>query len=228
MSAATFDVAAGRLEASEDEVAALIALDGSAEPPSEHIDALARAGAVTDDGPHEALRDALDAIRSPLCELGLERGERSGRGWVSAYVAVLLVPAPDGRVVLHQVPPAFLPDALARMNDLSPRPRVEPAVRLRYAPGALAQILAGAEEAAEPAARMLADTLREHWRVEASWAPARNSPGVRALEVLDTGAGIWLVIPDDPSVELWPTTPTMVFRLLTGLLPRDHELATRE
>jgi hypothetical protein len=33
------------------------------------------------------------------------------------------------------------------------------------------------------------------------------------------------VIPDGDSVELWPSTPTTVFRLLTGLLPLDRELA---
>jgi hypothetical protein len=225
MTAARFDVAAGRLEATPDQVEALIALDGGAAPPSEHLEALTDAGAVTGDGPHAALRAALDAIRSPLCALGLERGERSGRGWVSPEVVALVVPAAEGRVVLHQVPPVFLPDALARMNDLGPRPRIEPAVRLHYTPGALAQILAGTDEPAEPAAQTLVRTLREHWRVEASWEPAQDSPGVRALEVVDTDAGLWLVIPDLPSVELWPTTPTMVFRLLTGLLPRDHELA---
>jgi hypothetical protein len=113
---------------------------------------------------------------------------------------------------------------------------MEPAVRLRYAPGDLARILAtrdaeeavrlaGEEEGAAAAARMMVRSLREHWRVEAAWEPGPDSPGVRALEVLDTDAGVWLVIPDGPSVELWPSTPTMVFRLLTGLLPRDHELA---
>jgi hypothetical protein len=32
------------------------------------------------------------------------------------------------------------------------------------------------------------------------------------------------VVPDDPEVELWPSTPTMVWRLLSALLPRDDEL----
>jgi hypothetical protein len=44
------------------------------------------------------------------------------------------------------------------------------------------------------------------------------------LEVIDSDAGMWLVIPSDPTVELWPTTPTAVFRLITGLFPRDDEL----
>ena len=35
---------------------------------------------------------------------------------------------------------------------------------------------------------------------------------------------MWSVVPDGESVELWPTTPTRVFRELSVLLPRDHEL----
>ena len=85
-----------------------------------------------------------------MCELGLERGDRHGRGWVSGDVAVLLVPAPESRFALHQAPPAFIPDVLARMNDVAPRPRVQPAVRLRYAAGELARVLAS-RDAAEAA-----------------------------------------------------------------------------
>jgi hypothetical protein len=175
--------------------------------------------------------EALAAVREPVCVLELQRGDRRGRGWVDERIAALLVPGP----AVHEVPPGFLPDALARMNDLSPRPRVEPAVRLRYAPGELAQALAARDaeavarsaggEEQSAAARTLIRTLREHWRVESRWRPAQDSPGVRAVEVLDTDAGVWLVIPDGASVELWPSTPTTVFRLLCGLLPRDHELA---
>ena len=68
------------------------------------------------------------------------------------------------------------------------------------------------------------DALREHWRVEARWTPSAESPGVRVVEVVDTEAGMWSVIPDAGRVELWPTTPTKVFRGLAGLLPRDHEI----
>ena len=124
------------------------------------------------------------------------------------------------------------------MNDVAPRPRVEPAVRLRYGPGELARVLAardaaeaarlaGPDKQAAAAAALLVRELREHWRVEVSWDAAPGSPGVRALEVLDSDAGVWLVIPDGAAVELWPSTPTMVFRLFTGLLPLDHEIVRR-
>jgi hypothetical protein len=182
--------------------------------------------------------EVLAAVHEPVCTLELDRGGRQGRGWVDDRTAALLVPAKEGGLALHQVPPQFLPEALARMNDVAPRPRMQPAVRLRYAPGELAQALAardaelaarraGADEQAAAAARTLVRSLREHWRIVARWNPAAESPGVRTLEVLDTDAGVWLVIPDGASVELWPSTPTTVFRLLTSLLPRDHELAAR-
>jgi len=47
----------------------------------------------------------------------------------------------------------------------------------------------------------------------------------RVLEVLDTDGGYWLVIPDAPTVELWPTTPTAVFRALGQIFPLRDELA---
>ena len=214
-----FDARTGRLEASRAQIEALLALE---EPAG--IAGLEAAGAVIGGRLHDRLVAALEATRDPVCTLGLERGDRHGRGWVSSRLAVLVVPAGDGRLALHQAPPAFLPELLARMNDVAPRPRVEPAVRVRYAAGELARVLAARDAPDEPA-RTLVRALREHWRVEVSWDPAPGSPGVRALEVLDTEAGVWLVIPDGDAVELWPSTPTTVFRLLCGLLPRDHELA---
>jgi hypothetical protein len=42
--------------------------------------------------------------------------------------------------------------------------------------------------------------------------------------VLDSDAGLWLVVGDGATVDLWPTTPTVVLRLLCALLPTDQEL----
>ena len=211
MSAASFDLATGRLDAPRAAIEAL--LEGGSSPDLE------RAGALVDGDPHPRLAAALATIREPLCEMGLQRGDREGRGWVSPALAVLLVPGQEGCLTLRSLPPAYLPVVLARMNDLGPRPRADRPERHRFAAGELAQLLATRGPGT------LAATLREHWRVELSWAPSPESPGVRALEVVDTDEGIWLVVPDGAGVELWPSTPTMVFRLLTGLLPRDHELA---
>ena len=126
-------------------------------------------------------------------------------------------------------------DALVRLNDVGPRPRYEPAIRIAIAPGELAR---GARRPRPGSARTwrtrnrprrsprIVGGLREHWRVAATWDPAEGALGGRDLEVLDTEDGYWLVIPDDPTIELWPTTPTAIFRGLCGLLPTFEEVRT--
>ena len=114
-----------------------------------------------------------------------------------------------------------------RLNDVGPRPRVEPAVRITAPPGELAAALAardprrlrlaGPEQAGAFAGAR--GGLREHWSVAVSWEPAEGAIAGRRLEVLDTDGGYWLVVPDDPTVELWPTTPTEVFRGICNLFP---------
>lgn len=227
---------ATRLIVSDVELFALLELAHGRLAEEEELVACKSAGLVTEGSPTGVLADGLAALVAPLCELELQRGERGGRGAADGNCATLIVPGPD--VDSHQlivVPTQFLPDALSRLNDLGPRPRVEPAVRLRYAAGDLAQILATRDatvasklagaQGADAAARLV-DTLREHWRVEVRWAPAPASPGRRAVEVLDSDEGVWLVVPDGADVELWPSTPTVVFRQLSNLLPDMQEMAT--
>ena len=169
-----------------------------------------------------------------VCELVLQRGDRQAHCSVDAQEARFVVPRPDGEEEIT-VPTQFVPDALARLVDLGPRPRPTDDVRLRCSAGQLARLLA--ERALQPgtpvfaggqerdmAGRLLAG-LNEHWRVEARWEPSPGSPGMRAAEVLDTDDGLWLVSSEGPDVELRPTTRTAVWRLLVSLLPRDSELA---
>jgi hypothetical protein len=193
--------------------------------------ALAAAGAFVDGAPHPSLEPALQAVEHALCRMRLERGDRTGAVWASPAVCAILVPQ-EGRLRLSSFPTLFLPDALARVNDLGPRPRIEPARAIAIAPGELATAIAtrsatGLPQEARELFQATLDTLREHWRVEARWEPSPESPGVRVVEVVDSDAGMWSVIPDGSRVELWPTTPTKVFRALGGLLPRDHEIGVR-
>ena len=53
--------------------------------------------------------------------------------------------------------------------------------------------------------------------------PGHDASSRHALET----RGLWLVVPDDPTVEQWPTTPTAVFRACSEILPYDHEVARR-
>jgi hypothetical protein len=203
---------------------------GEAEPPG--ADELAAAGVLGPDGLHPSLRGAREIVAGAGVDLRFERGERRGRGWVGATASVLVHPLPDGRARLVVVRTPLLVDALVMLNDVGPRPRVQPAVRIALAPGVLAEALA----ARDPSRAVLADPdqadafaalvggLREHWRVSTRWEPADGALGGRQLEVLDTDGGYWLVVPDDPTVELWPTTPTAVFRSLCRLFPMTAEV----
>lgn len=231
MTEATFDPTTGTLVASPAGIEALRCVARSEGTGAAGREELERAGALQSGAPHRELAPTLEAMATPVCEGTLERGSRRARLWVDARVAVLLMPEPDDRLRLATVPTPFLPAALARANDLGPRPRIEPATRLSFAPDELARLLAERDPAAvatgddAPALRTLVGELREHWRVEARWAPSPESPGIRVVEVIDTNAGLWLVVPDGPTVELWPTTPTLLFRQLTALLPTSEELA---
>jgi hypothetical protein len=222
-SAATFDPDRVQLTAAD---AAFEALRAGTR--SEELEA---AGATTDGRLHPALEPAVTAMRAPVCDVRMQRGERQGHGWVDAQVAALLVPADEGRMRMTVLPTAFLPDALARLNDLAPRPRVKRAVELHLTPAQLAVVLAGSPDAgsddddAADALRSIAATKREHWRVDVTWEPAEDADATRGVEVIDTDDGLWLIQARDDDVAVWPTTPTVVFRLLCGLLPHNDELA---
>jgi hypothetical protein len=216
MTVITFSPDTGTLLAPRDAVRALLA-DGD-------VDGLADAGGVADGQLHPALEAARRAASGALATMRLERGGREGAAWAAPDGAAIAVPRPDERWQLSAMPVLYLPDALARLNDVGPRPRIEPAVSISLSAGDLARALASREYDSEPVFAETLARLREHWRIESRWEPAERSAGVRVLEVIDSDAGMWLVIPSDPTVELWPTTPTAVFRLITGLFPRDDEL----
>jgi hypothetical protein len=204
VTAVEYDPESGALTAPAPVIAAL--LQEPAAPPAE----LEASGAVAGGRLAPALERALEPVASPRCELRLERGRRIAQGWVSAERATFVAPLPDGRARLRSVPPEFVPDALARLNELGPRPRPEPREPRVLAPADLAQRIAAWPE------------LREHWRVAAAW-PA----GGRAVEVVDTDDGLWLVASGDHGVELRPVAAADVFLLLCALLPDDGELGLR-
>jgi hypothetical protein len=233
---------AASLATSDAELTALLELArgaGGTVATEQSLAALTAAGWVVDGAPAGVLAEGLAALTAPVCELELQRGPRRGRGGVGERFATLIVPARENTgYELIVVTTAFLPDALSRLNDVSPRPRVAHALILRYGQGELARILAGRDAALAAelagdddkaaAAAELVEGLREHWRVEARWATAGGGHGRRAVEVLDSDRGLWRVVPDGAAVELRTSTPTEVFRALVGLLPSDTELTSRD
>lgn len=214
---------------------ALLRDPAAEEPPLSPDDreALAAAGGMPDGALHPRLAAVRAAMAGSVVDLLLERGPRRGRGWLAPGEAVLLHPLPDDRVRLVAVSPPLIVDALVRLNDVGPRPRYAPAVKVALEPGELAEVLATGDPSratvedgeAERALASIAGGLREHWKVTARWAPAEGALPGRELEVIDTDGGYWLVIPDAPTVELWPTTPTAVFRSLAQLFPLSHEIS---
>lgn len=167
------------------------------------LEGLRQAGVLDEDGrSHPALAETTAAIRAPLATFDLAYAGRAMRGWLDHAAAALLLPqGDDGRHKLTGVPRSWLPEALARLVDLGPRPRPEPARPVPYADGAFAG-------------------LRRHWRLR--FHPATDNEGSaagRALEVVDTEGGLWILAPSQDEARVgWPSTPTTVWRLLTRLV----------
>ena len=120
---------------------------------------LQAAGVIAGGRAHPVIAGALAAILQPdLCTLELEHSGRSMQGWCSSTDAALLLPAGDDdeRRTLLAVHPTLLPEALARLVDLGPRPR----------PQATAPV--GPEDIGEPTRR---------WRLAAAWKDDEGRPG---------------------------------------------------
>ena len=212
MSPVAFDPAKGRLQITEPALAVLVghtadpvgaAVEAGA---AEHIAALQAAGVIDGGRAHPAVAAALAAIVRPtLCTLELAYSGKAMRGWASHAAAALLLPADaDGgeHRTLLSVHPTLLPEALARLTELGPRPR--PAATTPVAPG-------------DPAV----GPVRRRWRLSVAWTDEAGADGGGSLELLDAESGLWLLHPDDGGDELaWPVTPTFAWRHVVRLLMR--------
>lgn len=246
-----FDTATGRLRLDPEMFRHLAGWAAGTQPPGSVLGEFREAGVIQGGAPHPALAAGLHAVRAPRCRLRADLRAAQGRTetgecWVSDEpVAALLLDLPDGLVEFVTLDPAFLPLALARVVELGPRPRLaaqplqapsglldrltaaEPDVRA----GAVSELAAMAPDAAtREAVAALSSGLRRDWVIRSAWqAPAGSELAGRMVRVLDSSAGLWLIQPQAVlgmgAELLWPTTPTMVWRYLTRLLPDDHELA---
>jgi hypothetical protein len=171
------------------------ALEDGAE---EQLAVLRAAGVIEGGRAHPAIAGALAAILHPdLCTLELAYSGRSMRGWCSSTDAALLLPASedDERRTLLAVHPTLLPEALARLVGLGPRPR--PDATAPVAPDAIGDVT-------------------RRWRLAAAWTLDDGTPGGGTLEIADTPGGLWL-LHDDLA---WPVTPTFAWRHIVRLLMR--------
>jgi len=161
------------------------------------------------------LARAVQAIGNPLAELMARRRGLELSGWIDAEAAVLLVPRGAELSELSVVAARYLPELLARLLELGPRP-APVGGETSATPGALAQVM-GAGGAPSPVAGL--PPVRDHWELEIS---ASGPPRHRErLEVADTEDGLRLLVPEGEAVRLVPATPSQVWRLLTGLVTRS-------
>jgi hypothetical protein len=239
-----FDPETATLRLDRETFAALVAHaaqpTGNASPPAE----LQAVGALHEGRYHPALEQGLDAVLNPVCRLQVRVADPHGRedqceGWVAGNAAGFLLPVQGELCEFGVVHPSFVPEQLARIVGLGPRPRAPTArpVELgtglldeltasdpRRGAGALQRVLHSGPEDAQAIARALAGGFRSRWEVVARWLPAPGSTGQRAMHVIDTETTLWAVEPGGTGLVVWPTTPTTVWRLLVTLLPRDEEL----
>lgn len=216
-----FNARTGQLWVTEEMFAALVAHATStvgAPDTADHLESLHAAAAIDEQGrPHDALAGSLAAIREPnRGTLELSYAGKSMRGWIGEEGAALLMPAgDDGRRLLSHFPLSVLPGVLAKVVDLGPRPRPEPATPVRYD-----------EEGF--------DGVRRHWLLTAEWeasqrpgggttGPTESTERKTALEVIDTEGGLWVLRPNSDGERMaWPSTPTRVWRqLVRFVLRRD-------
>lgn len=160
----------------------------------------------------ERLRPLLDAVARPTVALGLSRTDGEGswpmRGWIgTTHVVVLPEDAPDEPVEIVALRRDRTARLLARLVDLSPRPRAETEAPLPSngeAPGLRGMAAAVGVPADAPARR----GQRRCGRAEAD--------DIDRLAVLGVpGHGLW-ELTGEPLV-LRPTTPWSLWVRLTTL-----------
>ncbi len=166
---------------------------------------LQAAGVIRGGRSHPAIRDALAAmVRPELCTLELRTGERLTQGWVGYSSAALLrAPEEDGVRRLLQLHPSLLPEALARLVDLGPRPQPEAGTPVPFDEDAFAGI-------------------RRRWCLRVGWTLESGERGAAELDVLDTDGGLWVIqAPEgDGQRVARPVTSTFVWRHVVRLLMR--------
>jgi hypothetical protein len=240
-----FDAETATLRLDRETFAALVAHAAQPTGDAAHLAELYEAGALRDGQYHPALEQGLDAVLNPVCRVDVRVADAHGGedhcdGWVAGHAAGFLLPADEELCAFVVVHPSFVPEQLARIVGLGPRPRASTARPLELATELLDELTASdpgrradapqpvpdtSSEEAWAIARTLATGFRARWEVVVRWLPAPGSSGQRAMHVIDTETTLWAVEPGGTGLLVSPTTPTAVWRLLVTLLPRDEELA---
>lgn len=195
----------------------------------DQLDLLSRAHLIERGRAHPRLAGVLAAIVNPsICTLELRQSGKTMEGWVDPDVAALLLPPDsDGRCTLISLHPSLLPEALARLVDLRPRPQALRAEPLRAGTHELARLLEGEPPSPippppqlPPADSLSAPALRRRWHLSTRWSLDDGRPQSAALEAIDSDEGLWLLEGEGERMIAWPTTATTVWRLIVRLVMR--------
>lgn len=186
----------------------------------------------------ESGRHLVDAVRRPLGRAALRLGAPA-TPWTIALrwspaSGLVLVPDPDAAGVLDVVtcPAASLPDVVAGVCGLGPRPRSDVSTPIVLPVELLDVWLRGAPRSVldaavdDPGVRAgliaLRRGLRLTWAVTSELPSGDGSPLSRSLRTVDAGdAGLWLVhrVAERGGVAILdPTTAGTVWDLLCGVL----------
>jgi hypothetical protein len=217
MTPVRFDAETATLRLARETFAAMVAHAAQPTGDAAHLAVLREAGALHDGRYHPALDQGLDAVLNPVCRLEVRVADANGReeqcdGWVAGRAAGFLLPTQGELWEFVVVHPSFVPEQLARIVGLGPRPRAPTARPLALGSELLDELI------------QVDPGFRARWEVVVRWLPAPGSTGQRALHVIDTETAFWAVEPGGTGLLVEPTTPTAVWRMLVTLLPRDDEL----
>jgi hypothetical protein len=142
----------------------------------------------------DELGPALDAVTAPRTVIDLERRGEHGTCWVGDESSFLLVPEQPGWFRAFAFAHDELPVALLRAVGAAESAR-PPGDAVRYSAVELAELLARGE----------LDGFRAHWRAG-------------DVEVIETDAGSWAVVPDGTDVELRPVDAAWVYGAVANLV----------
>lgn len=246
-----FDPVTGRLRLTRQLLADMTALHtGQERPPRTGLDST---GLVEGGALHPRLVPVADTVTNPYARLSLDLDARRRlhcEGWIGDRFALVLVgetptaPAFEATFLSR----SLLTGQLGRLVALGPRPRTKVSDPVETDEGLLETLLAGGAPVSPSQVEMLIgahddivpawldvlSTLSRpslRWRAGAWWNAPEESPQARLLEIIDSDAGMFLVshVPRREHryarVSLRPVTPSQVWRLLCGLLPRPEEIA---
>lgn len=254
MTSVTFDVQSGRLQLDRPSFDVLV--DWATHRRADDAGPFRGAGVIDARGALDPrVRASVDAVVHPVCRLTLRveeaKGQRSShQAWISTAVASFLLPMANELFEFVSMHPSFVPEAVARLAALGPRPRSDGSARSPVVldPAALDDMTGPNAELRSKAARRLLlaasgsaprgkgtqpdvqavdGGILRRWEAIMTWDPAHDSRGRRAMHVIDTPVGMWLLEPARDRLLASPVTPTAVWRLLVGLLPHDRELHAR-